>query len=149
MIQALKQATEGSEITVPGSVGKPCGCGTWGVRFRGEHSSAVMRDGFNDHRHLFNLNDSMNSYILWLDWAARPVQSPHGLYHLCPAQWRSRCPTDHPKKTEGKGKEYFSLHFVGTIIWVLAPHWVTCPGWQSITGHRHSWIPASYTQPCF
>lgn len=52
LVQALKQATEGSGITTPGSVGKPCGCGTWGFGFSGGHSGAVIRDGLNDLRGL-------------------------------------------------------------------------------------------------
>lgn len=52
VVQALQQATEGSEIVIPGSVGKPCGCDTWGFRFRSEHSGAAIRGGLSDLRGL-------------------------------------------------------------------------------------------------
>lgn len=88
---------------------------------------------------MYSFSLRLNSYILWLGWAARPVQSLHGVYSLHCLMKEQVSYWWPPKRQRGKKKSTLL-----SILWITSfgcwyPLKVACPGSQRVTGHRHSW----------
>lgn len=88
---------------------------------------------------MYSFSLRLNSYILWLGWAARPVQRLHGVHSLHCLMKDQVSYWWPPKRQRGKKKSTLL-----SILWITSfgywyPLKVACPGSQRVTGHRHSW----------